>query len=106
MSELARLYKAFVSCSAMESIAMKADIVLPILLLQKPSSKSKAKDHSSCLERRIRSWQDGDLNDLLSEGRTIQRSIPESSLGDSRKHLAHSFDDLMFEGKLKLPFVF
>ena len=42
VSELARLYKAFASSSAMESIAMKAAIVLPILLLQKPTSKSKA----------------------------------------------------------------
>ena len=45
VSELTRMYKAFVSSSGMESIAIKAAIVLhaPILLLQKPSSKSKAK---------------------------------------------------------------
>ena len=49
----------------------------------------------------MRSWQDGDLNDLLSEGRTIQRRIPKSNPGDSQKRLAHSFANLMFEGKTK-----
>ena len=71
VSELATLYRAFATSSAMESIAMKATIVLPILLLQKPSRKSKAKDHSACLERRLSKWHGGDLNDLLLEGRTI-----------------------------------
>ena len=71
----------------MESIAMKAAIVLPILLLQKPSHNSKAKEHSACLERRLKTWQNGDLSDLLLEGRTIQLRIPKSSLKDSQKHL-------------------
>ena len=53
VSELARMYKAFVSSSAMESIAMKVTVVLPILLLQKPSARSKAKDHSARLQRRM-----------------------------------------------------
>ena len=34
--ELSRLFLAFASASSMESIALKATIVLPILLLQKP----------------------------------------------------------------------
>ena len=101
MSELARLYKAFASSSAMESIAMKAAVVLPILMLQKPSSKSKVKEHSTCLERRMKCWLDGDLKDLLSEGRTIQRRIPKSSTRDNEQRLARSFANLMFEGKTK-----
>ena len=98
MSELARLYNAFTSSSAMESIAMKAAIVLPV---QKPSSKSKAKEHNNCLERRLRTWLDGDLNDLVSEGRIIQRRIPKTNPGDSQKCLSRSFANLMFEGKTK-----
>ena len=101
VSELASLYKAFVSSSAMESIAMKAIIVLPILLLQKPSAKSKAKEHNACLERRLNTWLGGDLSDLLLEGRTIQRRIPKSDSGDCQKCLAHSFANLMFQGKTK-----
>ena len=79
---------------------MKAAVVLPTLL-QKPSSKSKAKEHSVCLDRRLSTWLDGNLNDLLLEGRTIQQRIPKSQLQDSQKCLAHSFANLMFEGKTK-----
>ena len=96
VSELARLYKAFASSSAMESIA----IVLPTLLLQKPSSKSKAKEHSACLDRGLSMWLCGNLNDLLLEGRTIQQCIHTQS-EDRQKHHACSYANLMFEGKTK-----
>lgn len=88
----------------MEHIAFKAAIALPILVLQKPSSKSKAKEHNSCLERRLNTWLDGDLEDLLSEGRTLQQRIPKPTTADNakrKKRLAHSFANFMFEGKTK-----
>ena len=44
--ELTRLYKAFATNSALECVAMKAAIVLPILALQKPSSSFEEK--SAC----------------------------------------------------------
>ena len=43
VSELARLYNGFATSSSLEAIAMKAVTVMPILLLQKPNSKSKTK---------------------------------------------------------------
>ena len=104
VSELAKLYNSFASKSAMECIAMKAAVVLPILMLQKPSSKSKAKEHNSCLERRLNTWLDGDLDNLLFEGRTLQQRIPKSVLEEnSKRHKRHarSFTNLMFEGKTK-----
>ena len=52
VSELARLFKAFATSSALESVALKAATLMPILLLQKPARKSKAKDHITYLE-----WQ-------------------------------------------------
>ena len=55
----------------MESTALKAAIVLPVLLLQKLSNNPKTKVLSACLE----TWLNGDLNDLLFEGRTIQQHI-------------------------------
>ena len=99
VSELARLYKAFATGSALESIAMKAAAVLPILLLQKPSNNSKAKEQSTCLERRLRTWLDGDLDDLLLEGRTLHQRIPKSYPRDNQKRLAQSFAILMFQGE-------
>ena len=43
VSELSWLYLAYRSASALEAVAQKAAIVLPILLLQKPSKRSKTK---------------------------------------------------------------
>ena len=73
--ELSRLFSAFASASSMESIALRAAIVLPILLLQKPHRKSKAKEHAACLERRLRIWKEGNLNDLTLEGRAVCLSL-------------------------------
>ncbi len=101
VSELARLFKAFAIGSALESIALKAATVMPILLLQKPSRNSKTKDHMACLERRLRTWKEGDLNELTIEGRTIQQRIPKSSSTKTQEHLARSFAKLMFQGKTK-----
>ena len=83
---------------------MRAAVVLPILMLQKPSSKSKAKEHNSCLERCLNTWLDGDLDNLLFEGRTLQQRITKSALEDNskrQKRHARSFANLMFEGKTK-----
>ena len=55
---------------------MKAATFMPLLLLQKPTRKSKAKDHITCLEGQLSTWVEGDLNELLMEGRTIQEPIP------------------------------
>ena len=46
-------------------------MIMPNLLLQKPSKNSKAKDHLTALERRMQSWLKGDLIDLLHEGETV-----------------------------------
>ena len=49
IGELAKLYDAFASESTHESFAIKAVMTMPALLLQKPHSKSKTRDHISCL---------------------------------------------------------
>ena len=63
--ELAHLFLAFASGSALESVALKAATVLHILTLLKPSRKSKPKDHNSCLERRMKLWEYGNINELV-----------------------------------------
>ena len=55
--ELSNLFSAFASASSMESIALKATVIMPILLLQKPNRRSKTKDHVACLGRRLRAWK-------------------------------------------------
>ena len=53
--ELSRLIRAFAERSTLEAVAMKAIMVMPHLLLQKPHPSSISKDHQVCLERRLAS---------------------------------------------------
>lgn len=99
--ELARLYTAFGNASSMESIALKAATVLPILLLQKPNRTSKVKEHTDSLKKRLKTWKEGNLNDLVLEGRTIQRRLPEQHRPKTKDSLSRSFSNLMFAGKTK-----
>ena len=61
--------------SPLKDIAFKAIMVMPNLLLQKPSKNSKAKVHLKALERRLESRISGDLLELLKEAETIQKSL-------------------------------
>ena len=45
VAEQARLFRAYAVGSALESIALKAAMIMPVLLLQRPYVKSKEKDH-------------------------------------------------------------
>ena len=102
VSELASLFRAYAEGSVLECIALKVTTVLAILALQKPHQKSKSKDHKSCLERRLKNWKEGNLQDLLQEGRTIQKglrkAVPKINK-DTSTSSARSFAKLMFEGK-------
>ena len=105
--ELARLFQAAGEGSTLESIALKAAFTWCALVLQKPSRTSKNKDHVSCLEKRLKLWNDGNLNDLVLEGRAIQLRLggkfhSYDSSTDSNGRLAYFFAKLMFDGKQNL----
>ena len=59
----------------MKSIAMNAFMVLPSLILQKPSVSSKAKEHSAAIDRRLAFLRRGDLNILMKEVQFIQKTF-------------------------------
>ena len=101
MRELTKLFCTVGEGSALECIALKAVFVACILLLQKPSQSSKAKDHAIILDRRLPSWQDGNITELVTEGRTIQQHLPQRPLQHPDSQLARSFSNLMFEEKTK-----
>ena len=80
---------------------MKAISVIQLLLLQKPSKKSKTKDHVSHLGRRLEMWHKGDFLQLLEEGRCLQARLA------SRKSQAkggvdnYIFRSMMAQGKVQ-----
>ena len=99
---ISRLFRAYAEVSALESIALKAVTVMSILLLQRPFQALKSKHHSSCLERRLATWQAGDINSLVMEGRSIQQRLPKSTTSAaSSDNLIRSFSNFMFQGKIK-----
>ena len=69
---LTSLFTAYHQGSALESVALEAVMVACVLLLKKPHSKSKSKDHVRTLERRLRAWHGGEIERLMKEGRTLQ----------------------------------
>ena len=75
VSELARLFQGYAYASNLESIALKAAMTMPHLLLQKVDRKSCWKKTSECLARRLSSWKEGDIDNLLFESRTIQQRL-------------------------------
>ena len=78
VKELTRLFNAFNTESALESVAIKAAMIMPALLLQKPQTKSKTKSHIISLKRRLELWEKGDISSLLKEGELIQRQLPSA----------------------------
>ena len=100
--ELSRLLDAYSDASALESIALKASMILPVLLLQRPHPKSKPKDHTRCLGDRMAKWIEGDIDSLVHECISIQ-----SRLNHRKRHsredgqIARSFAKLVSMGNLK-----
>ena len=100
VSQLALLYNAFGTASALEPVALQATIVMPHLLLQKPHKGSKNKVHLECLKTRLELWKDGKIEELLKEGRAIQSRFPRTPHKHLDENVARSFSNLMFEGKI------
>ena len=75
INESVKLLNNWVERTALHNIAFKAIMIMPNLLLQKPSENSKAKDHLTALIRRMQSWLKRDLMELLHEGETIQKNL-------------------------------
>ena len=50
--------------------------------LQKPHKKSKAKDHEECLANCLRLWKEGEIDQLLLEGRMIQHRLTSGRRAD------------------------
>ena len=99
--ELTRMFQSYADASALETVALQAAMVMPALLLQKPHAKSKAKEHSVHLNRRLKQWMNGDINSLLDEGRTIQQRLDGQHKQRSGEHTARVFAKLMMEGKVR-----
>ena len=99
--ELSRFFHSYAEDSAMECIALKAAFLLPLLVLQKPHRRSKSRDHVCVLECRMQLWHDGSFEDLLREGKAIQKRFTGGSCIKRKEDLITTFSRYMFEGKVR-----
>ncbi len=102
--ELARLLRTFTENSALAPVAMTAVMTMPHLLLQKPTPKSRCKEHSSHLDRRLALWKSGNIEELMQESRAIQVRLLNQTRRNFEKdpnRLAASFAKLMFQGRTR-----
>ena len=97
--EISRLLSAWNSKSNLKVIAWKCIMVMPTLLLQKPSASSKSRDHKAALQRRLILWQKGDLKELIQECETLQKRLKDSLPSRSIEAISKKFSNLMKKGK-------
>ena len=84
-----------------EGIALKVLMVIPNLMLQKPSARSKTKDHSERLTARLKLWNEGKLNEIWKEVATIQKKLQASKKKQrTDEDISRVFSKLMLEGKV------
>ena len=98
--ELVSWLRHFNNNTDMNSIALKAFMVLPTLILQKPSPTSKAKDHSAAIERRLKLWKQGELTMLMKEIKFIQNKFNSSRKEKSMQDISKVFARLVMKGNL------
>ena len=100
--EVTNLLLAFAQGTAMESIAIHSAMLACALLLQRPHTASKIRDHVEALERRLRAWRKGDIQGFMMECRTIQQHLKPIRKGDFQEseQNARIFSKLVLEGKV------
>ena len=101
VKEVARLFRAFADGSSLDRVCMKAITLIQTLLLQKPSIRSKTKDHICHLKRRLDLWYSGDIQQLLNEGRSIQTRMISRVFTEKNDIDGYIFRSLMAQGKVK-----
>ena len=75
-------------------------MVLPSLILQKPSATSKAKDHSAAIDHRLT------LFTSLKEVKFIQKKVVTLKKAGSVEDISKIFAKLIMQGKLSVALTF
>ena len=100
IEETTRLMNEWVRDSPFKNVAFKAIMVMPSLLLQKPSKVSKCKDHVAALERRLKLWHSGNILELLKEAQTIQNGLKSVAQPKTIAEISKRFAEQMQKGNV------
>ncbi|XP_057302766.1 uncharacterized protein LOC130636933 [Hydractinia symbiolongicarpus] len=97
---MTRLINLWIDDSPMKPITLKALHVMPSLLLQKPNKKSKSKDHTKALERRLILWENGELLKLFDEAVAIQERLQPPNPKSDISSISKKFRLFMQKGNI------
>ena len=98
LEEMTKVASAWARGSPAQTVAMIMIMVMPALLLQKPSKRSKTADHIKALKTRLELWKEGKIEDLVNEAKAIQQRL-EKSKSKQEQH-EKVFVRLMLQGKV------
>ena len=93
IEEVTRLMKLWINDMSRGKIALKAVRIMP-------SKSSKSKDHHAALERRLKLWEEGKIEELLCEGQTIQERLKSSNSSMTINKISMKFRILMSKGNM------
>ena len=99
IDKITLLLNAWIQDPAMKHITLKVIMVMPSLILQKPSPRSKVNDHSEALRQKMILWQSGDLLQLLKEAETFQEGLKDSTKPKSIAQLSKKFVEHLEHGE-------
>jgi len=96
-------FNAYANGSALECVAMKAVMIMPVLLLQKPYHRSKNHENIVHLTRRLAAWCSGDIDTLVQEGRVLQGNFKSRFTHNQRTEdkISQRFSNFMMNGRVK-----
>ena len=73
--EKIRLLNERVKDSPLKNMSFKAIVIMPNVFLQNPSRTSKSKKQELSLGQRLDLWKNGELEEPVFEGETIQKLL-------------------------------
>ena len=100
IDECTRLILEWVIDSQLQSIAIKALMIMSSLLLQKCCRISKAKYHTESLKRRLKLWKEIDFDVLVREVCFIQSKQIYRNSPTLIELMAKKFNNFMLSGKI------
>ena len=100
IEETTKLMNEWLYGSPLKDTAFKAILIMPRLLLQKPSQKSKSREHLKALERCMDLWTSGEILDLLHEEDTIQKNLRPSNIPSTVAEISKKFTREMHKGNV------
>ena len=76
-------------------------MIMPALLLQKPSFNSKTKENSEASKRRLHFWKNGQIDQLMFEGKTMKKTLQNNNrVSTNKSKEAITFARLIEKGKV------